>query len=89
MPDESTHDDGERTLQAGEVVTVGPDLVDEISVYLYVVIDGFSEPLYTVARLGGDGYQWPNIDRGQLHPVMPQRITRVHDASGEPAYVAG
>ncbi|MFG1952458.1 hypothetical protein [Micromonospora sp. NPDC048830] len=85
MPDERDRED-ERSLQPGEIVAVAPALVDEMGEYLYVVIDGFGHPRYTVARLGGDGYQWPNVDREHLTPMSPERIVRVYDADGEAAY---
>ncbi|RKF22819.1 hypothetical protein [Micromonospora globbae] len=88
MPDERDHED-ERSLDAGEIVTVAPALVDEMGGYLYVVIDGFDDPRYTLARLGGDGYQWPNVAREHLIPVAPERIIRVDGADGEAAYIPG
>ncbi|MEU2610680.1 hypothetical protein ABZ570_03705 [Micromonospora sp. NPDC007271] len=86
MPDDH---EAVRSLEPGEIVTVAPALVDEMGEYLYVVIDGFNDPRYTLARLGGDGYQWPNVPREHLNPVAPERIIRVSDKDGEAAYVAG
>ncbi|MEW2427795.1 hypothetical protein AB0877_07270 [Micromonospora sp. NPDC047644] len=66
----------QRPLEPGEIVRVGPTLIQEMGAHLYVVIDGFNEPLYTLACLGGDGYQWPNVDRRHIISVTPERIIR-------------
>ncbi|MEV0003489.1 hypothetical protein AB0H28_14540 [Micromonospora sp. NPDC050980] len=79
----------QRTLDAGEIVTVAPALMVEMGPCLYVAIDGFDDPRYTIARLGGDGYQWPNVNREDLIPTAPRHIVRVTDADGDIAYIAG
>ncbi|GIJ08426.1 hypothetical protein ACFFMR_29240 [Micromonospora andamanensis] len=76
----------ERALEPGEIVTIAPALAAEMSEHLYVVIDGFNDPRYTVALLGGDGYQWPNVAREDIIPVTPQRIVRVTTGDGTTAY---
>ncbi|MEU7171504.1 MULTISPECIES: hypothetical protein [Micromonospora] len=82
-------EENQRSLQPGEIVTVASALAAEMGRYLYVVVDGFLDPRYTVARLGGDGYQWPNVHRKDLIPAAPLSIIRVTDADGEAAYTAG
>ncbi|MFV2102109.1 hypothetical protein [Micromonospora sp. LOL_024] len=76
----------ERALEAGEIVTIAPALVAETSEHLYVVIDGFDAPRYTLALLGGDGYQWPNVAREDIIPATPHRIVRVTIGDGTAAY---
>ncbi|RKN46170.1 hypothetical protein [Micromonospora endolithica] len=82
-------EDNQRSLQPGEIVTVAPALTAEMGRYLYVVVDGFLDPRYTIARLGGDGYQWPNVHREDLIAGAPRWIIRMTDADGEAAYTAG
>ncbi|MFJ6199143.1 hypothetical protein [Micromonospora sp. NPDC092111] len=82
MPD--GHD--ERGLEPGEIVTVAPALADEMGEHLYVVIDGFNDPRYTLALLGGDGYQWPNVAREHIIPITPERIVRVPTSDSASAY---
>ncbi|MEV6377654.1 hypothetical protein [Micromonospora musae] len=87
MPDVIDRDD-ERPLEPGEIITVAPALAGEMGSHLYVVIDGFNDPRYTIARLGGDGYQVPNVERQYLTPVAPGQVVRVTDGALT-AYVAG
>ncbi|MBU8857757.1 MULTISPECIES: hypothetical protein [unclassified Micromonospora] len=76
----------ERALEPGEIVTVTAALAAEMGEHLYVVIDGFDDPRYTLALLGGDGYQWPNVARQDIIPVAPQRIVRVSTGGDTAAY---
>lgn len=63
-------------LVAGELVTVTGDRFDDDQrKQLWVVVDAFFD--YTIAVLGGNGYQWGHIPRGELTPVTPQWIRRV------------
>jgi hypothetical protein len=63
-------------LVAGELVTVTGDRFDDDErKQLWVVVDYFDD--YTIAVLGGNGYQWARIPRGELAPAAPQWIRRV------------
>lgn len=62
-------------LVAGELVTVTGDRFDDERKQLWVVVDYFHD--YTIAVLGGNGYQWARIPRGELAPAAPQWIRRV------------
>ena len=73
--DQPSDNDG-GPLVAGEIVTVhGDRWDDDARAKLWVVIDDFAD--YTIAVLGGDGYQWPRVPRGELTPVSPDRIRKV------------
>ncbi|RSM53253.1 hypothetical protein DMB66_39200 [Actinoplanes sp. ATCC 53533] len=73
-------------LAAGELVTVtGDGWDDDQRGQLWVVLDTFLA--YTIAVLGGDGYQWPNVPRGELTPVTPDSIQRVQRSDGTYGYV--
>lgn len=63
-------------LVAGELVTVTGDRFDDDQrKQLWVVVDAFFD--YTIAVLGGDGYQWARIPRGELTPAAPLWIRQV------------
>ncbi|MGC4885743.1 hypothetical protein [Micromonospora sp. DT227] len=51
-------------------------------------IDGFNDPRYTLALLGGNGYPWPNVAREDIIPVTPQQIARVATGDGAAVYAA-
>lgn len=73
-------------LAPGELVTVTGDRWDDDQRgQLWVVLDTFLA--YTIAVLGGDGYQWPNVRRGELTPVTPDSIQRVQNSDGTYGYV--
>ena len=73
-------------LDAGAIVTVTPTQgIDEPPGRLFVVIDGFDAPRYTIAVLGGDGFQYPNVEGDQLTVVTPAHI--VPDTSTNGGYV--
>lgn len=59
-------DEGDRdVLVAGELVTVTGDRFDDDQrKQLWAVVNAFFD--YTIAVLGGDGYQWARIPRGEL-----------------------
>ncbi|WP_432833024.1 hypothetical protein [Dactylosporangium sp. CA-092794] len=74
-------------LVAGEIVTVTGDRFDDDQRnQLWVVVDYFDD--YTIAVLGGDGYQWPRVPRGDLTPITAQWIRRVIRRDGTNAYVS-
>ena len=74
-------------LDAGAIVTVTPtQWIDEPPGRLFVVIDGFNAPRYTIAVLGGDGFQYPNVDGDLLTVVTPAHI--VLDTSTNGGYVS-
>lgn len=86
QPPAPDHDD---VLNPGAIVTVhDADWFDESTDVLYVVIDGFNAPRYTIARLGGDGYQWPSMPRDNLTVVTPTRIVRIDHADAAGGYTA-
>lgn len=87
MSEDLTHE-MRSALEPGEMVTVDATLLEDMGPYLYVVIDGFLDPRYTLACLGGDGYQWPNVERSHLSPVSPGHIVRVIDSDGGVGYMA-
>jgi hypothetical protein len=67
-------------LMPGELVTVTGDRWDDDErQQLWVVVDYLDQ--YTIAVLGGDGYQWSGIPRGELAVAAPQWIRRIirHD----------
>ncbi|WP_327007666.1 hypothetical protein OHA72_10545 [Dactylosporangium sp. NBC_01737] len=73
-------------LSAGEIVTVhGDRWDDEQRAQLWVVVDVFDD--YTIAVLGGDGYQWPRVPRRALTKVTPAWIRRVLRPDATHAYV--
>lgn len=75
-------DEDEDVLVHGEIVTVTGDRFDaDDRARLWVVVDHFFD--YAIAVLGGDGYQWRNIPRGDLARAEPQWIRRTvgHDAT--------
>jgi hypothetical protein len=73
---DSAEEDDRDVLVAGELVTVTGDRFDDDQrKQLWVVVDAFFD--YTIAVLGGDGYQWGHIPRSELTPVTPQWIRRV------------
>jgi hypothetical protein len=78
QPDDSdgTEEPDRDVLMAGELVTVTGDRFDDDQrKQLWVVVDAFFD--YTIAVLGGDGYQWTCIPRSELTPAAPQWIRRV------------
>jgi hypothetical protein len=77
---------GSEELVAGELVTVSGDRFDDDQrQQLWVVVDHFDD--YTIAVLGGDGFQWPNIPRGDLTPATPQWIQRIIRGDGTYGYL--
>lgn len=67
---------GSDELVAGELVTVSGDRFDDDERrQLWVIVDHFDD--YTIAVLGGDGFQWAHIPRGDLTPAEPRWIQRV------------
>lgn len=75
-------------LDAGVIVTVAPaETIDEPPGRLFVVVDGFDAPRYTIAVLGGDGFQYPNVPGDQLIVVTPAHI--VIDITTSGGYVSG
>jgi hypothetical protein len=73
---DGTEDADPDVLVAGELVIVTGDRFDDDQrKQLWVVVDAFFD--YTIAVLGGDGYQWARIPRSELTPVTPQWIRRV------------
>jgi hypothetical protein len=75
-------------LDPGVIVTVrATEGIDEPSGRLFVVIDGFNAPRYTVTVLGGDGSQYPNVPDDALTVVAPARI--VCDPTTTGGYVTG
>jgi len=67
---------GSDELVLGELVTVvGDRWDDDERNQLWVVVDNFFD--YTIAVLGGNGYHWAKIPRGELTPVAPEWIRRV------------
>lgn len=75
LQENNTPDTEDQILDPGTIVTVaGADWIDEPPDRPFVVIDGFKAPLYTIAVLGGDGFQYPNQPRELLTVVTPARI---------------
>jgi hypothetical protein len=73
-------------LVAGELVTVtGERFDDDERAQLWVVIDHFFD--YAIAVLGGNGYEWRKIPRGDLVRATPQWIQRTIRHDGTFAYV--
>jgi hypothetical protein len=88
--DTTTHEDDApgNDLDPGVIVTVTPsERNDEPPGRLFVVIDGFDAPRYTIAVLGGDGYQYPNVPDDALTVVTPAHI--VLDPTTTGGYVTG
>ncbi len=80
MPDDADHEDA-RPRNPGKIITAAPTLADEMGSHLYVVIDGFDDPRYTIARLGGDGHQPdPARPAPRRTPAPPGRPLRGHHA---------
>lgn len=73
---EQTHDRDSGPLVPGDIVAVRGDRWDDDQrAQLWVVVDTFID--YTVAVLGGDGYQTPRVPRSDLTPVAPRWIRKV------------
>jgi hypothetical protein len=88
--DDTTRHEGDapvNVLDPGVIVTVATtEAIDEPPGRLFVVIDGFNAPRYTIAVLGGDGFQYPNVEGDQLTLVTPAHI--VLDTSTNGGYVS-
>lgn len=76
-----------KVLDAGVIVTAATAEIDEPPSRLFVVIDGFDAPRYTIAVLGGDGFQYPNVPHEVLTVVAPDHI--VLDPTTNGGYVSG
>jgi hypothetical protein len=86
--DDATNvEDDAPVLDPGVIVTATADEVDEPSGRLFVVIDGFNAPRYTIAVLGGDGFQYPNVPHEVLTVVAPDHI--IVDPMTNGGYVSG
>lgn len=84
---DASHD---RVLNPGEIVTViaaSEEHVDTPPNQAFVVIDGFNHPLYVIAALGGDGYQWPNQPREWLKTLSPSQLRQHRTEADEVIYV--
>lgn len=74
QPDAPDQDSG--PLVPGDIVDVhGDRWQDDERAQLWVVVDTFID--YTIAVLGGDGYQTNRVPRSDLTPVAPQWIRKV------------